>query len=530
MLTSAAMANRRVYAQSMRFVAAFLLLAFVACRQTPKIVPDNPRIIEDVRLQGFEVLPEEAREDLQDHLELRAGEILTDAAEKKDGDRAVEVLQNHGYPYGQIALSREPAGQDRIRLTLIAEPGTRGFFGPIEIAGNRRVDGSIIRRRFAYSPGEVFSRSAIEQTQQRIGALGLFKSVEIRAVDVDQQPAIVPTLVTVTEKTPWQWNLGLGYSAGDRLGVDARISHLNFLGRARRLDVEGRVSAIEKNAGVTFTQNDAWHPALGLSLEARHHEIDERSFFVLSRGGQAAVSWQWTPAFGTTASYAVALERSDVDAALAPLLGLEDGMLSAWSVDFDHRRFSQTAPLQTLTLHIEQAGGWMPGTFNYFSSIADARRYRTVAGGRMTIAGRARYGSIASFGDESDIPLLKRFFLGGSTEMRGWGVYELSPLSASGEPVGGRSFFTATVEGRLHLHPRVTAALFAEAGNAWSTAGVLRLSDLLYDAGPGIRLRTPFGLIRFDFGYQLKTLPGLRLDGAPQQSRWRMNFGIGEAF
>ena len=112
----------------------------------------------------------------------------------------------------------------------------------------------------------------------------------------------------------------------------------------------------------------------------------------------------------------------------------------------------------------------------------------------------------------------------------GWGTYELSPLSASGEPVGGTSMLTATAEARIPIFKRLRVALFVEAGNVWRDAWMLHLSELRYDAGPGVRFDTPFGLIRVDFGYQLRPVNGLRLDGEPQSSRWRMNFGIGEAF
>ena len=101
----------------------------------------------------------------------------------------------------------------------------------------------------------------------------------------------------------------------------------------------------------------------------------------------------------------------------------------------------------------------MPGTFNYFSVIGDARHYRRVFDDRVVFASRLRYGSIDPVGGEADIPLLKRFFLGGSNEMRGWGVYELSPLSASGEPVGGKSMLTATAEVRVADLQAPSAAL-----------------------------------------------------------------------
>jgi outer membrane protein assembly factor BamA len=382
----------------------------------------------------------------------------------------------------------------------------------------------------AYAPGDVFRRSAIERTQQRIGSTGLFKSVEIRAHDIDAQPAEVPTLITVEERTPWQWNLGLGYASGERLGLDARISHLNVFGSAERVDLQGRLSRIERTVETAFTDTDAWHPALSLSLQARHREIDERSFFVMSRGGQAAVGWQWTSELSTTGAYAIALERSDVDASLDPLLGLQDGMLSAWSLDVDHRTLTDDSTARALSLHVEQAGGWMPGTFNYFSVAGDARQYRHVYRGRVVFAARLRLGTIDAMGADADIPLLKRFFLGGSNDMRGWGAYELSPLSASGEPVGGTSMLTATGEARVSIVKRLRAAVFIEAGNAWRSPWTVRLGDLRYDAGPGVRVDTPFGLIRVDFGYQLRPVEGLRLDGKPQSSRWRLSFGIGEAF
>jgi outer membrane protein assembly factor BamA len=527
----------------MRWLAVAVAFLAFGCRQpAPSVTPENPSTVAEVRLEGFEVLPVAVREDLEGELGLRPQITLTDEIEQRAGERAVEILQNNGYPYAQVGIAREPIDARSARVVVRAQPGTLGYFGAIDIAGNRRIDDAIIRRRLAYAPGDLFRRSSIERTQRRIGSLGLFKSVEIRAHDIDMQPAEVPTIITVEEQSPWQWNLSASYAAGERLGFDARISHLNFLGAARRLDLQGRVSRIERMGEVAFTQTEAWHPALSLSLQARHREIDEYSFFVLSRGGQAAVSWQWTPAFSTTASFASALERSDVDAGIDALLGLQDGMLNAWSVDLDDRRVRadpqsgfiissiDAPPVQTLSLHVEQAGGWMPGTFNYFNVIGELRRYHRVLDDRVTFAGRFRYGAIDPAKVEADIPLLKRFFLGGSNEMRGWGVYELGPLSPLGEPIGGKSMMTATAEARIRILPRVIAAVFVEAGNVWQDAWAVHVNDLLYDMGPGLRFTTPFGQFRVDFGYQLKPLDGLRIDGEPQNSRWRFNFGLGEAF
>ena len=526
-----------VYAQVMRVCLLAAALFAGACRPAaPTVTPASP-IVDDIRLEGFDVLPPDARAAIP----LRTGVRLTDEAEKAAGERAVEVFQNHGYPYAQVSVARESDGAGRVRVTITAEPGARGYFGRIDISGHRTVDDRIIRRRVMYAPGDLFRRTAIEATQQRIGALGLFKSVQVQVEKVEGGgPVDVPTLITVEERTPWHWNLGLGYAAGEELAVDARVSHLNFLGSARRLDLEGRLSAIERDAGIALTQADSWHRSLSLSLAVRHRELDERSFFVLSRGGQAAATWQWTSRFASTFSYAVARERSRVSSSLAPLAVLQDGMLSAWSVDLDRHvavrpsgratGAANNAPAHTMALHLEQAGGWMHGTFDYVNLIGDVRRYHRFEHNGIVVASRIRYGSIDPLAGEADIPLLKRFFLGGANEMRGWGVYELSPVSASGEPVGGKSMFTATGELRIPIFRRLTGALFVEAGNVWQDAWTMRPADLVYDAGPGVRINTPFGLIRLDAGFQLKTVDGLLIDGEPQKHRWRINVGIGEAF
>jgi outer membrane translocation and assembly module TamA len=513
-------------------LATAAVLALVACRQMPPNAAPTGPLVEEVQLNGFEILPAEDRKAFAGDLPVRAGEVLTDESEKVAGELAIEVLQNRGHPYAQASVGRQPAGAGRVRVIITAEPGTRGFFGPVEIAGNRRVDDRLIRRRLAYLPGDMFTRRAIERSQEQIASLGLFKSVGIGAHGVDARPAVVPTRVTVEERSPWQWNLALGYAAGERLSLDARISHLNLFGSARRLDFEGRVSRIERTAQASFLQADTWHPSLAFSAQLRHQEIDERAFFVKSRGGQAAVRWQWTAELATTTSYGVALERSRVDSSIALLAGLQDGTLSAWSVDVDHTKAGQgdDASSSLLTLHVEQAGGWMPGTFNYHTAMADARHSRRLADGRLTVAGRMRYGGIAAMGGEADIPMLKRFFLGGPEEMRGWGPFEIGPLSDQGVVVGGKSLFSIAGELRAPIAPRISVAAFVEAGRVWQDPWRIRLDDLLYDAGPGVRVTTPFGVVRVDLGYQLNRLEGLRIDGEPQKHRWRINLGIGEAF
>ena len=128
------------------------------------------------------------------------------------------------------------------------------------------------------------------------------------------------------------------------------------------------------------------------------------------------------------------------------------------------------------------------------------------------------------------MPFSRRFFLGGATSVRGWGRYELSPLSDSGLPIGGNSMFEFSSEARAMIRGSFGAVAFFDAGNVWATSWDIHLNDLRHAVGTGLRYQTPVGPLRFDVGYQLNPIPGLLVNGNPQTRRWRMHFSIGQAF
>ena len=132
-------------------------------------------------------------------------------------------------------------------------------------------------------------------------------------------------------------------------------------------------------------------------------------------------------------------------------------------------------------------------------------------------------------GPPSDVPFSTRYFLGGAESLRGWGRLEVSPLSASGLPIGGHSFFAASGELRLPVAGPVGAVGFLDAGNVWEQTWTLG-SELNADAGLGLRYSSRFGLFRIDVARQLTTVEGLRIDGEPRDRRWRIQFGLGHAF
>ena len=157
----------------------------------------------------------------------------------------------------------------------------------------------------------------------------------------------------------------------------------------------------------------------------------------------------------------------------------------------------------------------LPGTFNYYAASLDARHYLPL-GERVVVASRVQLGNIRPVGrDEVNVPFSKKYFLGGATSIRGWGRYEVSPLS-SGVPIGGNSMLAVSEELRAVLRDKFGMVLFFDAGNVWARSGGIRLDELRYAVGPGLRYQTPIGPIRFDVGWQINPIEGLIVNGAEQ--------------
>jgi outer membrane translocation and assembly module TamA len=218
---------------------------------------------------------------------------------------------------------------------------------------------------------------------------------------------------------------------------------------------------------------------------------------------------------------------------LDPTTGRQEGVLNALSADFNHSTADNLLNARRgyqLAVHAESAGRLLPGSFNYYALSADGRHYLPI-GESIVLANRLQIGNIDQAGeDPKNVPFSKKYFLGGASSVRGWGRYEISPLSGSGYPIGGTTMFTFSSEIRAVIRGNFGAVLFVDGGNVWSDGWTIRLDDLRYAVGPGLRYETPVGPVRFDVGIQLNPIDGLLVNGEPQSRRWRMHFSIGQAF
>jgi len=511
------------------------------------ILEGEPVSIAAINFLGFDVIPADHFADLQGKIPLQVSRPRDRQLVVQAHEMALNELRDHGYPYANVATAETGADSKRATITFTAEPGTLAHFGETVITGNTTVGENVIRRELGFKPGDLYRRSVLQNTQRRLYGMTLFQFVNVETLEPDLQEAIVRTKVTVAEGKHQRENLGVGYGTEEKVRVDGEYTHVNFLGAARSAGVHARWSSLDRGVRLQFNQPYFFQPHFSLGVDAQQWYTFTPAYNSTVTGGRATVlhrdgpatSWSVSIASEKTSS-AIAEEvlndpelRDDLIAlGLDPTTGKQEGTLSALGVDFQRSTadnlLNPTRGFQ-LGVHAEQAGVLLPGTFNYYSIAADTRHYQPI-GEDFVLATRLQLGNIAATGaDATNVPFSKKYFLGGAATLRGWGRYEVGPLS-EGLPIGGNSFLAFSIEGRAHLKGKLGGVLFLDAGNVWEDSGGFALNDLRYAVGPGLRYQTPVGPIRLDVGYQLTPIDELLVNGAPQSHRFRIHFSIGQAF
>jgi outer membrane protein insertion porin family len=523
---------------------------------TLTIAEGEPVKLAQIDFAGFDVIPPDHLDQLKKQLPLKIGQPRDRQLVVTAHEMAVNELKDHGYPYAKVATSENdgPSGKEAV-VTYTADPGKLAHFGPVQIQGNKTVSDHVIERELTFKPGDLYRRSVVQDSQRRLYGLELFQFANIEPLNPEQQPTDVPMRVTVAEGKHQRTNFGVGYGTEEKARVDAEYHHLNFLGGARTAGAHVRYSGLDRGVRLDFNQPYFFAPHFSLGGEGQDWYSYTPAYRSVVVGAKAVLKHQtsqhqsWSVSINTEHDSSIISSdvlsnpklRTDLIAiaqaggiGLDPRTGEQNGTLNSLGFDFHHSTADNVLNAHRgfqIAFHTEQAGRIVPGTFNYYALSADGRHYLPIGSEKIVLASRLQVGNIRPTGlDQFNVPLSKKYFLGGATSVRGWGRYEISPLSGSGLPIGGDSMLAFTEELRAVISGNFGGVLFLDGGNVWAGSFDQRLNDLRYAIGPGLRYQTPIGPIRFDFGYQLNPIPGLLVNGDPQTRRWRVHFSIGQAF
>ncbi|MBE9038030.1 BamA/TamA family outer membrane protein [aff. Roholtiella sp. LEGE 12411] len=474
---------------------------------------------------------------------------------------APQVAQN-----GVVTLQVAEGVVENIRVRFRNKEGQETDEKGQPIRG--RTQEYIITREVELKPGQVFNRNTVQKDLQRIYGLGLFEDVNV-SLDPGTDPSKVNVIVNVAERSSGSIAAGAGISSASGLFGTVSYQQQNLNGRNQKLGAELQVGQRELLFDLRFT--DPWiagdpyrtsytanifrRSSISLIFDGQDNDIrtlgnqesdgtfDDRDRpRVLRLGGGITFTRplsanpyqasEWTASAGLQYQR-VSTRDADGDLKKEGAVFNDDGTLRPGTtvplsfsgegeddlllVQLGAQRDRRNNPLQPtsgsyLRFGVDQSVPIGLGSIFLTRLRGSYSQYLPVSftnftKGPQTLAFNLQAGTILG-----DLPPYEAFTLGGSNSVRG---YEEGALGS------GRTYVQASVEYRFPVFSVVSGALFfdlgTDLGTSTRTAEVLNKNGSGYGYGLGVRVQSPLGPIRIDYG--------INDDGDS-----RINFGIGERF
>lgn len=469
-------------------------------------------------------------EQLRDATPLRPGETFSPRRLAEAEQLLKERFDALGYPDTTVESRVELAAATADIVFDIA-PGDRKTVGEITIEGNRVTRNRTIARALTFGVGGPVSNQSFLDSQQRLYRTGLFSNVKMTSMPLGEDVAGAQRVtVKVEEAPPLALGLGVGYDSTNGPGASFLLGYSNLAGRNVAITLQGRVSQKENRELLTLRRRRVFGntiDALGSLLFEKSVEVgfskkeDTLSFRFEQRPKPRWIrflrySIQEVRIFDITddqakletifkdklsnlrlADAGLGLVRDTRDDAFLPTRG---GYASIEGTAFAKPLGSQASFLQLFL-----RGSW---------TVTVGRGHR--------FASFLRVGAEQPFGGTEIVPLSERYFAGGFNTLRGFATDSVGGLDVLGFNAGGEAILVLNQEWHFPIWSALRGEVFVDAGNVYPAIDDFDPTDLRLDAGVGLRLDTPIGPIRLEYGW--------KLDRRPDESPSELIFAIGTLF
>lgn len=461
--------------------------------------------------------------------------------------RAVETLYlRDGYNDARVSVtSRVDREHARINVALAVDEGRQQVLARVELAGAETTSRAVVDRALDLEPGAPANLNSLRRAQKRLYDTGVF-----RVADVGLQPlesasggpeGAQPMRAVVRLQELPTYRFRYGFRVSDRvapteIGREVQPAFVvdllrrNLLGRAITTGVSGQVERHRKLARAVVSLPDFLGlPVVSSVYFTRSRQTispaNETAFVDDMSAITAEQRFRPTPRIAVTYGYSFSrshLFEPDPNPLLPPLdfrasVARVTGALS-WDTRDDPANATgglfQSSGLEVATPSL--------GSDQRFVRYLAQQYYFKRIGPGVVVGSALRFGAGHDF--DTDDGLLQpsdRFRAGGAASVRGFAEDGLGTLDRFGDG-GGNGLLLLNQEVRFPIFRWLRGVGFVDLGNVFTRARDLSLAGLELGTGVGVRIHSPFLLLRIDYG-----VPLTRRDREPA-GRWY--FGIGQAF
>lgn len=507
------------------------------------VVREGPRFtIRQVTTHGNTVIPSHT---IIAELPVVAGDPFLPAAAERALDRIRDLYWRRGY---NDVRSDYELVMDRylgtVDVGVEIREGRQSVIDAISVDGNQRVSDRLVREQLELTPERPLDLAALSRSRQNLYETGGFSIVDITRDEAPAETSAPGTKpvhlsVAVREVQPVQLTYGASYDTERGAGGILDISNHNSLGKARVIGLRSRYDAHLREGRVYMSQPSLRY--FPIQTTATVYYRDERNpsttltqAFNVTRQGlsiqqekELGHSYVWN--YGYRYERVRTVDPSpggvlDEAVTVAPLTSTFTREARDEALDASRGSFTS----QAFAVSPSWLGAGRPylryfGQYFHYVPLRPPQRKRftnEILRPRVVYAGGVRLGLARGLG--SPVPASERFYAGGSTTLRGFEQNAVGPVGLDGIPAGGDALFVINNELRFPLVSIFDGVVFTDIGNVFRRVSDFSLADLRESAGVGVRVRTPWFLLRGDYGVVLDQRAGER--------RSRFYFSIGQAF
>jgi outer membrane protein insertion porin family len=455
------------------------------------------------------------------------------ALDRTDEVLAIE-LAKLGFPFAQVTpRTTRDAAAKRIDVFFTIDQGARTYVERIDIHGNTRTRGYVIRREFDIAEGDAYNKTLIDRAERRLKNLNYFKTVKISRLP-GSAPDRVTLDVEVAEQSTGDFNIAGGYSTTDGLLAEVKVGDRNFLGSGKA--VNASVTYGQYARGIDLSASGPYflgtRVSAGIELYGRQNEASPyQSYGSNIYGATVQLGTPLTEEIGVQYRYSLYNQDITLDPTTltaTPSLPIQQAALAgpAWvsavGSTVTYNTLDNTkAPTSGFNSQLRQDLAGLGGDVKFMRTTEDVRYYHALNDDVVSLT-RVQGGYVTGWGGQQ-VPLLNSFF-GGPTMVRGFapngfGPRDLTPGTTM-DNAGGSMYWATTAELQSAIPgvPKeygLKATAFIDAGSVFSYGGPttfpgsaqsLQLANsnvVRSSIGAGLTWASPFGNLTVDYAVPL---------------------------
>ena len=421
--------------------------------------------------------------------------------------------QNLGKLFATITVKDEI--KDSVEIKIDIDEGKYIYIKNTRIEKKGNIDSAIVIRELNYDSGDLFSKIKVDKSSKQLRELGIFSTANIYPERSSISDTLVNMVIDLRRYKQREWNSSGGYDpisfaegAPELSALSATIEWRNraFFNTSKQFStaimagIPFEVDFVAPRLRYDVSLSSNWF--LGIRFPTKIVGYYERFIIYEEQKYQESID-----RFGTDLTQRFRLKgRSYVEtkSLWEYFADASEDNIQERSVSLKLNIDKKDDPLFTkkglLFNGIIKSAGF-GGSREYSKIDITLNTYYPLTK-RSVFAMRIQFGKIWGWDENYDDYSFEKFYLGGSTSMRGWEVLRFSE-NENNEPNGETIRLMTNIEIRQKIYKSFGMTVFSDGGLLAEVFPKEFYSELIWDSGIGITVDTPLGPARLDYAIQL---------------------------